>query len=74
MSSVKGEQDYLGQTTTKFELRHSNHTNSYRDPSKKKQTSLSKYVWELAARDVDCSISYSIAIPGQPTQERRKRV
>ena len=52
VSSVKGEQDYLGQTTTKFELWHSNHTNSYRDPSKKKQTSPSKYVWELAVSNV----------------------
>ena len=66
VSSVEGEQDYLGQTTTTFKLRHSNHTNSYRDPSKKKQTSLSKYVWELSARDVDCSISYSIATLANP--------
>ena len=59
VTSNQGIRTYIGQAASTFKLRYNNHTNSYINPKKKHETTLSTYVWKLKSRNVDFSIKYS---------------
>ena len=45
-----------------YGCRYNNHTCSFRNKSREKNTELSKYVWELKDKDVNFSFNWDIAI------------
>ena len=68
VSSAEGVRHYTGHTANTFKLRYGNHKNSFVNPSKKKKhsTALSTYMWDLAGREVDSSIAWSIVRLAKP--------
>ena len=53
---------YYGTCETTFEERYNNHKCSFRNIYSKKNTDLSKYVWELKERDINYFINWDIAM------------
>lgn len=57
----KPDMTYYGTSKTPFKARWSNHKNSFHDRSKINNTELSKYIWGLQDKNIEYSISWSIA-------------
>ena len=51
---------YIGITEPEFKSRYNVHGHSFRDPTKKLSTELSKKNWELKDNDIDYTISWEI--------------
>ena len=47
------EQSYVGLADTEFKSRYANHTHSFRNPTKKNATELSKFIWALKDKNID---------------------
>ena len=56
VTSVKGNEWYVGLTANTFTQRYSQHKHTFRDPNKKVSTELSKYIWSLKEKNIDYSI------------------
>ena len=46
---------YVGLTENSLKTRYSNHKSSFRDPNKRLNTELSKYIWHLLVRTISAS-------------------
>jgi len=57
---------YYGCCETDFEARHYNHNQSFKNPSKRNQTKLSKLVWNMKDADHNPTIKWSIASKAKP--------
>ena len=51
---------YIGASQTEFKLRYNNHVCSFRNYHKRKDTSLSNFVWSLKEKNVDYNITWRI--------------
>ena len=51
---------YYGSCSSTFKDRYNNHTSSFRHKSKKEETKLSQYVWELKNQNQQFEIAWSI--------------
>ena len=56
-SSIK---KYIGLTANTFKSRFYQHQNTFRDPTKKRSTALSSYVWDLEAQKTPYTITWKI--------------
>ncbi|OOZ36136.1 hypothetical protein, partial [Solemya elarraichensis gill symbiont] len=65
-NDAKPDQTYVGLTENTFKTRYSNHKASFRNPSMKSSTELSKYVWELKEKNTDYEISWTILKQAKP--------
>ena len=54
------EQSYVGLADTEFKSRYANHTHSFRNPTKKNATELSKFIWALKDKNIDHKIMWEI--------------
>ena len=50
----------------KFKERYNNHTATFRNKSKEKNTELSKYIWELKNCNLNYDLKWSIACKAHP--------
>ena len=51
---------YIGLTDNEFKTRFRNHTSSFRNNSKRAQTKLSQYIWNLKDEDIPYEIKWKI--------------
>ena len=58
-ATVNGE-SYIGIAGGQFKQRYNNHTASFRNPDKKHETKLSKFVWELKEKAIDPVVKWEI--------------
>ena len=58
------QETYIGLTETTFKLRYNNHTNSFRNESKRHSTALSQYIWSLKDNNIQYSLSWKIIDKG----------
>ena len=73
VNSVEGAKEYLGQASNTFKLRYNGHTDSFRNAKKKKETTLSHYLWKLREKEVESEVKFSIAALARPyTMETKK--
>ena len=49
---------YLGLTANTFKVRFSGHKSSFKKQARKKETTLSKYIWELKEKNENYNISW----------------
>jgi len=57
---------YVGISSTAFKARYYNHFASFRHPTKRLQTELSRHIWSLKDRGLDFTISWKILRKAQP--------
>ena len=60
VESENEEQNYVGLTSTTFKSRHANHKTSFKYESHRKNTSLSKYIWDLKDSGKNYNIKWKI--------------
>ena len=69
-TTVTGEdtsvESYCGLSATEWKLRYANHTASFKHPSKRSETTLSKHVWKLKDDKIGYSIGWKILAKGRP--------
>ena len=70
VSSEDGDKYYVGLASTEFKERYRNHKMSFKKPSGRKATELSKYVWKLADEGKECRIQWSILKKVKPSATR----
>ena len=56
---------YNGTCENTFKERYNNHKCSFRNKSREKNTELFNHVWELKERDINCFISWDVAMKVQ---------
>jgi hypothetical protein len=54
------EQNYIGLTENKFKTRYNAHTCSFRNESKRNETTLSHYIWSLKDKNIQHSITWKV--------------
>ena len=57
---------YIGLTSTQFKTRYNNHMHTMRNPSKRKTTALSNYIWDLKDTSTPFDLRWSIIARAQP--------
>ena len=60
------EETYIGLTANSFKARFGGQKSSFKYESRKKETTLSKYIWELKKENVPYTISWKILARAQP--------
>ena len=69
-ATVTGEdtsvESYCGLSATEWKLRYANHTASFKHPSKRSETTLSKHVWKLKDDKIGYNIGWKILAKGRP--------
>ena len=73
VDSVDGSKEYLGQASNTFKLRYNGHTDSFRNEKKKKETTLSHYLWKLKGQEVEPEVKWSIASLARPYSRETKK-
>ena len=73
VNSVDGSKEYLGQASNTFKLRYNGHTDSFRNEKKKKETTLSHYLWKLKGKEVETEVKWSIASLARPYSRETKK-
>ena len=73
MTSREGTKEYLGQASNTFKFRFNGHTDSFRNEGKEKDTTLSKYLWQLKRKDEEHAVKWSIASLAIPYTRETKR-
>ena len=66
VNTATGEETYIGLTANSFKARWGGHKSSFKAETRKKETTLSKYIWELKKEDVPYTISWKILARAQP--------
>ena len=54
------EETYIGLADTTFKLRYNNHTCSFNNRHKSKETELSKHIWDLKDKNIPYSVTWKI--------------
>ena len=73
VASMKGEETYVGLTSTEFKQRHGNHNLSFRYDKYRYQTELSKHIWSLKDQNVEYNIRWQILKHAKPYSTTTKR-
>ena len=60
VTSIEGNEYYVGLTDTDFKVRFANHKQSFKNVVHSNQTELSKYVWRLKNAKVNYNITWKI--------------
>ena len=73
VTSREGMKEYLGQASNTFKFRYNGHTDSFRNEVKEKETTLSKYLWQLKREEEEHAVKWSIASLAIPYTKETKR-
>ena len=73
VTSREGMKEYLGQASNTFKFRYNGHTDSFRNEHKEKDTTLSKYLWQLKRKEEVHEIKWYIASLAIPYTRETKR-
>ena len=73
VTTREGMKEYLGQASNTFKFRYNGHTDSFRNEHKEKDTTLSKYLWQLKRREEEHEIKWYIASLAIPYTRETKR-
>ena len=73
VTSREGMKEYLGQASNTFKFRYNGHTDSFRNEVKEKETTLSKFLWQLKRKDEENTVKWSIASLAIPYTKETKR-
>ena len=65
--------EYIGLCETTFKTRFNNHKSSFNHQHKKKETALSKHIWDLKDKGIDYNIKWSILKRCNPYSNATKR-
>ena len=57
---------YTGMTSTDFKTRYKNHVQTFENESKKKQTTLGTYIWELKNNEIEYDVKWKLIGRAQP--------
>ena len=64
---------YVGQTSTTFKERFSNHKTSFNNAKYKASTELSKRIWELRAKNIEPKVSWEVLGKAKSYSNKSKR-
>lgn len=73
VTSREEVKEYIGQASNTFKLRYNGHTDSFRNEGKEKDTTLSKYLWQLKRKEQEHEVKWSIASLAIPYTRETKR-
>ena len=59
-------ESYVGLTENSFKTRYNNHTSSFRNQSKRHNTTLSQYIWSLKDQNIPYTLKWKILAKGRP--------
>ena len=59
-------ENYVGLTENSFKTRYNNHTSSFRNQSKRHNTTLSQYIWSLKDQNIPYTLKWKILAKGRP--------
>ena len=65
---------YIGLCETDFKSRWNNHKSSFRHERKRKETALSKYIWDLKDKNTEYSMKWSIQKKTNPYTKVSKKL
>ena len=66
VETVNKSETYIGLSAPPFKLRFEGHKGSFKHQERKKETTLSKYIWELKDESIPFTLSWKIMARAQP--------
>ena len=66
VETVHKSETYIGLSAPPFKLRFGGHKSSFKHEARKKETTLSKYIWELKEESIPYTLSWKIMARAQP--------
>ena len=73
VTSEQNSKNYIGLCATPFKTRWANHKSSFNLEHKRKETELSKHIWNLKDKNVDYNITWKILKQTNPYSNTTKR-
>ena len=68
VTSNEKKASYIGLASGQFKMRYNNHTKSFRNERYKKESELSKYIWDLKTKNAEYTIAWEIRKHSNTTQ------
>ena len=66
VETPSGNETYIGLTANTFKARYSGHKSSFTNQSRRNETTLSKYIWDLKEKNENYTISWKVISRAQP--------
>ena len=69
VKTATGEETYIGLTANSFKARFGGHKSSFKSETRIKETTLSKYIWELKKENIPYTISWKVWVWPNPSPQ-----
>ncbi len=73
VTTSEGKETYIGLTKNTFKERYNGHKTAFKNASKRNNTELSKYIWNLKDQQKDYNIEWEILRAAKPYSNKTKR-